>query len=59
MVKAGEHVSKLKTNRHVKNGQIIYGMYKGVRIGIIKTNGQIATIFPDKNQPIKKRGKKK
>ena len=23
----------------------------GVRVGVIKTNGQIGTVFPDKNQP--------
>jgi hypothetical protein len=33
-------------------------MWKGVRVGVIRTNGIIATIFPDSNQPTKKRGKK-
>lgn len=59
MVKAGEHVSKLKKNRHVKDGVAIYGMYKNVRIGVIKTHGKVSTIFPDINQPTKKGGKKK
>ena len=48
--KAGEHVAGLKSNRKAKNGETIYGNYKGVRVGVIKTNGKIATIFPDSNQ---------
>lgn len=50
MVKAGEHVARLKKNRGVKDGVIIYGNYKGVRVGEIKTNGNVATIFPDSKQ---------
>lgn len=58
MVRAGEHVSKLKRNRGVKDGVIIWGTYKGVRVGVIKTHGHIATIFPDAaNQPSGKRRK--
>ena len=55
---AGEHVANLKANRHVPDGKRIYGMWKGVRVGVIKTHGQIGTIFPDSKQPIKKGGKK-
>ena len=56
MVRAGEHVSGLKHNRGVKDGTIIWGTYKGVRVGVIKTHGQIATIFPDSRiQPTKHR----
>lgn len=55
---AGEHVANLKSNRHVPDGKRIYGMWKGVRVGVIKTNGRIGTIFPDSKQPIKKGGKK-
>ena len=56
MVRAGEHVSQLKHNRGVRNGTVIWGVYKGVRVGVIKTNGQIATIFPDRlYQPGKKK----
>ena len=33
-------------------------MYKGVRVGVIKTNGKIATVFPDINQPGGRKGKK-
>ena len=53
------NVVKLKKNRHVKDGVAIYGMYKNVRIGVIKTHGKVSTIFPDINQPTKKGGKKK
>ncbi|MBO5174257.1 MAG: EndoU domain-containing protein [Eubacterium sp.] len=55
---AGEHVVNLKANRHVPDGKRIYGMWKGVRVGVIKTHGQIGTIFPDANQVIKKGGKR-
>ncbi len=57
---AGEHVANLKSNRHIKDGVIIYGTWKGVRVGVIRTNRQIATIFPDSKQPNKsKKGRKK
>lgn len=55
---AGEHVANLKGNKHVKDGVIVFGNWKGVRVGVIRTHGQIGTIFPDSNQPRKKRGKK-
>ena len=55
---AGEHVANLKGNKHVKDGVIVFGNWKGVRVGVIRTRGQIGTIFPDSNQPFKKRGKK-
>ena len=48
--RAGEHVSRLKGNRHIADGKKIYGVYKGVRVGVIRTNGKIATVFPDANQ---------
>ena len=57
--RAGEHVAGLKGNRHVPDGQISYGMYKGVRVGIIRRHGKIATVFPDSVQPVKRRRKKK
>lgn len=47
---AGEHVAGLKKNRHIPNGVSIYGVFKGVRVGVIRTNGKIATVFPDSNQ---------
>ena len=55
MVRAGEHVSGLRRNRGVKDGVTMWGMYKGVKVGVKKTNGQIATIFPANVQPKKKR----
>ena len=55
MVRAGEHISGLKHNRGVKDGVTIWGMYKGVKVGVKKTNGQIATIFPANAQPKEKR----
>ncbi len=55
MVRAGEQVSSLKHNRGVKDGVTMWGMYKGVKVGVKKTNGQIATIFPANVQPKKKR----
>ncbi len=56
---AGEHVANLKENRHVKDGKIVFGMWKGVRVGVIRTHGQIGTIFPDSKQPTEKKGKRK
>ncbi len=56
--RAGEHVSSLKSNRKVKDGVRLYGMWKGVRVGVIRTNGQIGTIFPDSYQPERKRRKR-
>lgn len=53
------HVANLKGNRHGKDGEAVFGIWKGVRVGIIRTNGKIATIFPDSKQPYKKGGKKK
>ena len=50
---AGEHVANLKSNRKAKSGSIVFGMWKGVRVGVIRTNGIIATVFPDSIQPIK------
>lgn len=57
--RAGEHVAGLKGNRRVADGKKIYGVYKGVRVGVIRTNGKIATVFPDSDQSsvLKKRRK--
>ena len=55
---AGEHVANLKGNRHSKDGEAVFGMWKGVRVGVIRTHGIIATIFPDIKQPKKRRRKK-
>lgn len=50
--RAGEHVAGLKGNRRVADGKKIYGVYKGVRVGVIRTNGKIATVFPDSDQSL-------
>ena len=47
---AGEHVAGLKQNRHAKDGESMFGTYKGVRVGVKKTHGRISTVFPDSNQ---------
>lgn len=59
IVRAGEHVSGLKRNRGVPDGVTAWGTWKGVRVGVKKTNGQIATVFPDTNQdtPRKRKGR--
>ena len=59
--RAGSHVAGLKGNRHIPDGVIVYGTYKGVRVGIIRTNGKISTVFPDSNQTsvLSKRRKRK
>ena len=54
---AGEHVANLKGNKHVKDGVIVFGNWKGVRVGVIRTHGKIGTIFPDSKQLLKKRGR--
>lgn len=51
VVKAAEHVSRLKSNRGTPDGKIMWGTWKGVRVGVMKTNGNIATVFPDSKQP--------
>lgn len=57
---AGEHVAGLKGNRKTPDGVRAYGIYKGVRVGIMRTNGKIATVFPDSDQSsVMKRRKKK
>lgn len=58
--RAGEHVAGLKHNRRIPNGVTAYGVYKGVRVGVIRTNGKIAIIFPDIDQSsvIKRRKKR-
>lgn len=57
--RAGEHVAGLKGNRHIADGVKIFGTYNGVRVGVIRTHGKIATVFPDSNQSSVLRRKKK
>ena len=47
---AGEYVAKLKRNANAKDGVVLRGRYRGVTVCVIMTDGQIGTIFPDKNQ---------
>ncbi len=44
---AGEFVANLSENKSLADGVIGFGEYDGVRVGIIKTNGKVRTIFPD------------
>lgn len=60
--RAGEHVANLKGNKNVPDGTTVFGVYKGVRVGVKRTNGRISTIFPDVNQEKtlkRKNGRKK
>ena len=50
--RAGTHVAGLKGNRHVSDGIIVYGTYKGVRVGVIRSYGKISTVFPDSDQTL-------
>ena len=54
---AGEHVAGLKHNRHSPDGTTLYGIWKGVKVGVKLTHGKISTVFPTHDQPMKK-GKK-
>lgn len=57
--RAGEHVAGLKGNRNALDGEKVFGVFRGVRVGIIKTKGKIATVFPDSDQSsVLKKGKK-
>lgn len=57
--RAGEHVASLKGNRHVPDGKPVYGVYKSVRIGVIRTYGKIATVFPDSDQRLSSKKRRK
>lgn len=42
------------------NTKTIYGMYTSVRVGVIRTHGKIATVFPDSDQSsVLEKGRKK
>lgn len=58
---AGEHVAGLEKNRKVPDGKPVFGTYKGVRVGVIKTNGKPATVFPDTDQStvLRKKGRRR
>lgn len=40
-------MGNLPANRNVPDGVTVFGEYNGVRVGVIRTNGKISTIFPD------------
>ena len=44
---AGEYVGNLPENINAADGITVFGEYNGVRIGVIRTNGKISTVFPD------------
>ncbi len=46
-------------NRHLPDGKPVYGVYKNVRVGVIRTHGKIATVFPDSDQHTVLRRKKR
>ncbi len=45
--KAGEYVTNMPEHKNIADGVTVFGDYNGVRVGVIKTNGEIGTIFPD------------
>ena len=47
---AGNYVSGLKKNQNAKDGEIVFGSYRGVRVGVIIDGNAPGTIFPDSNQ---------
>ncbi len=47
IINAGKYVGTLPNNKNSIDGHIVFGNYKGVRVGIIRSNGKISTIFPD------------
>lgn len=59
IVKAGEHVASLPSNKGAGDNDTMWGSYKGVAVGVKKTNGKIASIFPKEEQPDRKKRKKK
>ncbi|WP_250209937.1 EndoU domain-containing protein, partial [Listeria seeligeri] len=44
---AGQHIASQSNYAIAKDGEVIFGEYNGVRVGVIKTDGEIGTIFPD------------
>lgn len=50
IVRAGEYITSLTSNEGIPDGVTMWGTYKGVRVGAIKTNGKVATVFPDEDQ---------
>ncbi len=40
-------MANLSENKALQDGVTGFGEYDGVRVGVIRTNGRIATVFPD------------
>jgi len=47
IVNAAEFVAGLPENNSVADDVVMYGKYKDVRVGVIKSYGRISSIFPD------------
>ena len=47
IAKAGAYIGNLLENVNAADGVTVFGNYNGVRVGVIRTNGRISTIFPD------------
>lgn len=45
--RAAQHIANQSNFVGAQNGDVIFGDYNGVRVGVIKTDGNIGTIFPD------------
>ena len=54
ILRAWEHVITLKSNKNAKDGEHMTGIWKGVKVVVIKRNGQPETICPSFDQPSKK-----
>ncbi len=44
---AGQYIASQPNYAIAKDGEAIFGEFNGVRVGVIKTDGKPATIFPD------------
>lgn len=47
---AGEYVVNLPENKNISDGTWMFGEYNGVRVGVIKNDGEIGTIIPDNSR---------
>ncbi|MFB8733323.1 EndoU domain-containing protein [Bacillus sp. SL00103] len=56
IAEAGAKIVKSPHFSKVENGVTIFGEYKGVRVGVIKTNGEVGTIFPDATNSLNMEG---
>jgi len=50
IIEAGNHVNSLPENKSLSDGQWAFAEYDGVRVGIIKNDGKVATIIPDNSK---------